>query len=82
MAKNTGAKGKKTANKKSLLQAIKKIGRFFKDVVAELKKVTWPTRQEIISYTTVVVVFVVILGVIVYLMDLGLARLLSLIAGT
>ncbi len=34
----------------------KKNGGFFKGVKAELKKVTWPNRQELLSYTTVVLV--------------------------
>ena len=44
-----------------------KIARAFKDMVAELKKVTWPTKQELTNYTLVVLafmaVFVVIIGV-------------------
>ncbi len=34
----------------------KKNGGFFKGVKAELKKVTWPTKKELLSYTTVVLV--------------------------
>jgi preprotein translocase subunit SecE len=32
-----------------------KIANFFKEVKAELKKVTWPTRQETIKYTLIVI---------------------------
>lgn len=32
-----------------------RIANFFKEVSAELKKVTWPTRQEIIRYTWAVI---------------------------
>lgn len=44
-----------------------KIARAFKDMVAELKKVTWPTKQELINYTLVTLAFmaafVIIIGV-------------------
>lgn len=44
-----------------------KIGHAFKDMYAELKKVTWPTKQELINYTLVTLafmaVFVVVIGV-------------------
>ncbi len=49
--------------------------RFIREVVAELRKVIWPSRQELITYTTVVVVFVVILVAIVAGLDFGFARL-------
>ncbi|MEV7970367.1 preprotein translocase subunit SecE [Sphaerisporangium sp. NPDC088356] len=34
---------------------------FYRQVVAELRKVIWPTRKDLISYTTVVLVFVLIM---------------------
>ena len=44
-----------------------RIGRAFKDMYSELKKVTWPTKQELINYTLVTLafmaVFVVVIGV-------------------
>lgn len=42
-----------------------RISNFFKEVKQELKKVTWPTRQETIKYT--VIVIVVSLGVALFL---------------
>ena len=38
---------------------------FVRQVVAELRKVIWPTRKELIAYTTVVVVFVLIMAGII-----------------
>ena len=38
---------------------------FLRQVVAELRKVIWPTRKELIAYTTVVVVFVLIMAGII-----------------
>ena len=44
-----------------------KIARAFKDMVSELKKVTWPTKQELINFTLVTLAFmaafVIIIGV-------------------
>ncbi|HBL36693.1 MAG TPA: preprotein translocase subunit SecE, partial [Firmicutes bacterium] len=36
----------------------RKIGRFFRSVTAELKKVAWPNRKEVTTYTVVVLVTV------------------------
>jgi len=33
---------------------------FYRQVLAELRKVIWPTRKELITYTTVVIVFVLV----------------------
>ena len=46
---------------------------------AELKKVTWPSRTDLIRQSTVVIVFVLILTVVVGLMDYVLSNLLRLI---
>jgi len=47
----------------------KKIGKFFKDVSGELKKVTWPTKKELVNYTLTVIAFVVAMAVIIYVLD-------------
>jgi preprotein translocase subunit SecE len=43
--------------------------RFFREVVAELRKVIWPTRKELVTYATVVIVFVTIMFTIVATLD-------------
>jgi len=42
---------------------------FFRDVRAEVRKVTWPTFDELKKATTVIVIFVTILGIVIGLMD-------------
>jgi len=42
---------------------------FFRDVRAELRKVTWPTVDELKKATLVIVIFVTILGIVIGLMD-------------
>ena len=54
---------------------------FFRQVVAELKKVVWPTKEQVVTYTGVVIVFVTILALIVAALDFGFTRLVLLIFG-
>jgi preprotein translocase subunit SecE len=44
---------------------------FTREVVAELRKVIWPTRHELVTYTSVVVVFVAFIIAFVYGLDYG-----------
>ena len=46
-----------------------RIGLFYRQVLAELHKVIWPTRRELITYTTVVLAFVTGLTIIVAILD-------------
>jgi preprotein translocase subunit SecE len=46
-----------------------RIGLFYRQVVAELRKVIWPTRKELVTYTYVVLVFVTIMIGFVSLAD-------------
>jgi len=54
---------------------------FLRQVMAELKKVVWPTREQLITYTTVVVVFVTVLAVVVATMDFGFTQAVLKIFG-
>jgi len=47
---------------------------FVRQVIAELRKVIWPTRRELITYTTVSLIFVLIMVAIVSLIDYGLTK--------
>ena len=48
--------------------------RFLREVVAELRKVIWPTRKELITYTSVVIVFVLMVIAYVSVLDFGFAK--------
>jgi preprotein translocase subunit SecE len=48
---------------------MKKIIQYFKDSYAELKKVVWPSREEVGSSTKVVIVSVIIFAAVLGLMD-------------
>ena len=59
----------------------KGIGRSFKNMFHELKKVSWPTRKDLINYSVVVFVFMIVMGVIIGVFDLGAGALIKLITG-
>jgi preprotein translocase subunit SecE len=54
---------------------------FIRQVAAELRKVIWPTRKELITYTVVALVFVVIMTVIVTSLDYGFTKLMAALFG-
>lgn len=47
-----------------------KIAGFFQDVVKEMKKVTWPTKEELKESTTIVIVVCLILAAFTYVIDM------------
>lgn len=60
--------------------ATKKSGRRFRlfgDTIAELKKVVWPTRQEAIRLSIIVIILTLVLGVILGALDYGFSRLVK-----
>jgi preprotein translocase subunit SecE len=54
---------------------------YLKQVVTELRKVIWPNRKQMGSYTSVVLVFLVFMVTFIGLVDLGLAKLVLLVFG-
>jgi preprotein translocase subunit SecE len=54
---------------------------FLQQVVAELRKVIWPNRKQMINYTAVVLVFLAFMVALIGLVDLGLAKLVMLVFG-
>lgn len=70
MAKEAKNKEKKMKDNTSKKNSKKEKKNFFKSVKAELKKVIWPTPKQLLNNTLAVIVSVVIVGVIVFLLDL------------
>ena len=54
---------------------------YLKQVVAELRKVIWPNRKQMVSYTTVVLIFLAFMVALIGGVDLGFAKLVSLVFG-
>ncbi|MFJ9946978.1 preprotein translocase subunit SecE [Kitasatospora sp. NPDC091207] len=67
------------ADKKSGKRAKKgvfaRLALFYRQIIAELRKVVWPSRNELVNYTTVVVVFVVVVMAFVAGLDYGFSKL-------
>ncbi len=79
-AKKNSKKPAKKSDKKKI-NVFKRIGKFFKDVVSELKKVTWPSRKNLISYTIAVLIFVAIMMLVVYAIDTGMIKFVEAVFG-
>ena len=70
---------KKTSAKNKKPNIFKRIGKKFKEVFSEIKKVSWPTFGKVVKQTGVVVGVVLVFFVVIMLMDLGLGKLLTLL---
>lgn len=56
-------------------------GQFVTEVRDELRKVVWPTRKELVTYTTVALIFILIMVGIVTSLDYGFTRLVFALFG-
>ena len=54
-----------------------KIIGFLNDVVKEMKKVTWPTKEELKESTTIVIVVCLIIAAFTYVIDMTIAQILK-----
>jgi preprotein translocase subunit SecE len=74
-------RGSRDPNRIGTSGRIRNIGTFYKQVVAELRKVIWPTRKELVTYTSVVVVFVLIMVAVVAVFDLVFGKAVLAVFG-
>ena len=58
-----------------------RIVRYLREVVSEMRKVIWPTRKEMITYSIVVIIFLVFMVAMTWALDLGFARAVLAIFG-
>ncbi|MEJ5352123.1 MAG: preprotein translocase subunit SecE [Melioribacteraceae bacterium] len=52
-----------------------KIINFVNDVVKEMKKVTWPSKEELKESTTIVIVVCLILALFTYIIDMSISQI-------
>lgn len=64
-------KEKEKVKKPNILQRWSK---FFREVFGELKKVTWPTTKELVSYTATVLAFIFLIAVMIGILDFGFSK--------
>ena len=56
-----------------------KVGQFLRESKAELKKVVWPTKEDVVSSIKVVIISTVVMAVILGALDLGFSELFRLL---
>ena len=54
-----------------------KLIKFFKETKAEMKKVTWPTREQLVHNTLIILIFIIITCIILSLCDGAFSWLLT-----
>jgi preprotein translocase subunit SecE len=63
------------------MEFLGRIQQFFRDVMAEFRRVTWPSRDDVLNSTVVVLVVVFALAAFLWLVDIGLAWVVGRIVG-
>jgi preprotein translocase subunit SecE len=58
-----------------------RISLVYRQVIAELRKVIWPTRKELVTYTTVVIAFVCVVILYVTVLDFGFSKAVFAVFG-
>ncbi|BBY39104.1 protein translocase subunit SecE [Mycobacterium mantenii] len=80
-----GAKAKKVAKSKKAgdrrANPFVFVYNYLKQVVAEMRKVIWPNRKQMLTYTSVVLAFLAFMVTLVGLADFGLTKLVMLVFG-
>jgi preprotein translocase subunit SecE len=73
-AQDEAPESKKTrkGGKRAKKGPLKRLALFYRQIVAELRKVVWPSRSQLTTYATVVIVFVLVMIGLVTVIDYGL----------
>ena len=74
------ATGERSGDKKPE-NIFKRLRRYFREVIAELRKVIWPNRKQLTTYTIVVVVFVAVMTAFIFGLDLAFVQGVSWLFG-
>jgi preprotein translocase subunit SecE len=61
------------------METLRKVREFFHDVLVEFRRVSWPTRKDVMSSTSVVIVMVIVLAVFLAVVDHALTWLVRLV---
>ena len=56
-----------------------RIAKPFRNMYYELKKVSWPSKQKLIAYSIIVLVFMLFMGVVIGLLDMGASALVKML---
>lgn len=66
MAENAVKKEKKPSK---IIGFFKGIGKYFRDVVTEMKKIVWPSKKQVLNNTLVVIAVVIVAGLFIFGLD-------------
>ncbi|BBZ00726.1 protein translocase subunit SecE [Mycolicibacterium chitae] len=78
-AKVSKAKKAKAASGGGILAPFRFVWTYLSEVVNELRKVIWPNRKQMVTYTTVVLLFLAFMVAMISLADIGLTELVTLV---
>ena len=82
MAENEKAvQAKKEKNSDKQPGFFARIGKWFRDMKSELKKVQWPTRKQTINNTLIVIACVIVVGIFIALFDFVAGEAIGLLIG-
>ena len=79
--KGRATPGRAAATKEKKLSPFARLARFLREVVAELRKVIWPNRSQMVKYTIAVLIFVSFMVGLVFLLDSAFAEGVALLFG-
>ena len=57
------------------------ISRFFKNMIGEIKKITWPNKPTVIKNTILVIALVLVVGAFIWIADFALSNIVGWILG-
>ncbi len=75
------ADSKSNKNDKPVVKKPNKIQKWWKETIGELRKVTWPTKEEAIKMTKIVIVVVLATAIFLGVVDFVFSRLVGLLLG-
>ena len=75
------ADSKSNKNDKPVVKKPNKIQKWWNETVGELRKVTWPTKEDAIKMTKIVIVVVILTAVFLGVVDFVFSRLVGLLIG-
>jgi preprotein translocase subunit SecE len=79
-AETTSKKARK-GGKRGKKGPLARLALFYRQIIAELRKVVWPSRNDLVTYTSVVIVFVVVIIALVTVIDWVFSKGVSYVFG-
>ncbi|WP_420802475.1 preprotein translocase subunit SecE [Streptomyces taklimakanensis] len=73
--------GKARRGKRGKKGPLGRLALFYRQIVAELRKVVWPTKRQLSTYTTVVIIFVIVIIGLVSVIDWGFTEVVKYVFG-